>query len=180
MIENVTQGAIKAELLSELGLSNPHQVPKIEKIIVAAGVGTLAQKDKKIVKEVQENLTLIAGQKAVINKAKKSISNFKLREDMPVGVSVTLRGKRANDFLNNLINVVFPRVRDFRGYSKKSFDGRGNISVGIKEHLVFPEMNPDDLVEIHGLQIVIQTSAVNDEQGYALLRKYNFPFKEKN
>ena len=99
---------------------------------------------------------------------------------MPVGVAVTLRGKRANDFLNNLVNVVFPRVRDFRGFSKKSFDGRGNISVGIKEHLVFPEINPDDLVEIHGLQIVIQTSAQNDEQGYALLKKYNFPFKEKN
>ena len=180
MLQNITQAQIKAELLSELGLSNPHQVPKIEKIIIGAGVGTLAQKDKKLVKEVQENLTLIAGQKAVVNKARKSISNFKLREGMPVGVAVTLRGKRANDFLNNLVNVVFPRVRDFRGFSKKSFDGRGNISIGIKEHLVFPEINPDDFVEIHGLQIVIQTSAQNDEQGFALLKKYNFPFKEKN
>ena len=180
MIENITQAQIKAELLSELGLQNPHQVPKIEKIVVAAGVGTLAQKDKKLVGQVQENLTLIAGQKAVINKAKKSISNFKLREEMPVGVSVTLSGQKANDFLNNLVNVVFPRIRDFRGYTKKSFDGRGNFTVGIKEHTVFPEIKQDDIVEIHGLQVIIQTSAVNDEQGLALLRKYNFPFKEKN
>ena len=98
---------------------------------------------------------------------------------MPVGVSVTLRGQKANDFLNNLVNVVFPRIRDFRGYTKKSFDGRGNFTVGIKEHTVFPEIKQDDIVEIHGLQVIIQTSAVNDEQGLALLRKYNFPFKEK-
>ncbi len=180
MIENITQAQIKAELLSELGLKNPHQVPKLEKVIVAAGVGTLAQKDKKLVGQVQENLTLIAGQKAVINKAKKSISNFKLREDMPVGVSVTLRGKKANDFLNNLVNVVFPRIRDFRGFSKKSFDERGNLTVGIKEHTVFPEIKLDDIVEIHGLQVIIQTSAHNNDEGYALLKKYNFPFKEKN
>ena len=168
MIENITQAQIKAELLSELGLDNLHQVPKLEKVVVAAGVGTLAQKDKKLVAQVQENLTLIAGQKAVINKAKKSISNFKLREEMPVGVSVTLRGKKANDFLNNLVNVVFPRIRDFRGFSQKSFDGRGNLTVGIKEHTVFPEIKQDDIVEIHGLQVIIQTSAQNNDQGYAL------------
>ncbi len=179
MIENITQAQIAKDLQKELGLSNPHQVPKITKVIIASGIGTLAQKDKKIVKEVVENLTLIAGQKPIVNNARLSISNFKLREGMPVGVSATLRGKRANDFLNNLINIVFPRVRDFRGFSKKSLDGNGNISVGIKEHLVFPEINPDDLVTIHGLQVVIQTSATNDEQGYALLKKYNFPFKEK-
>ncbi|MBT6143050.1 50S ribosomal protein L5 [bacterium] len=179
MIENITQAQIAKELQKDLGLSNPHQTPKITKVIVAAGIGTLAQKDKKVVKEVVANLTLIAGQKPVVNKARLSISNFKLREGMPVGVSATLRGKRANDFLNNLINIVFPRVRDFRGFSRKSMDGNGNISIGIKEHLVFPEINPDDLVTIHGLQVVIQTSATNDEQGYALLRKYNFPFKEK-
>jgi large subunit ribosomal protein L5 len=179
MIENITQAQISKELQKDLGLGNPHQTPKITKVIVAAGIGTLAQKDKKVVKEVVANLTLIAGQKPVVNKARLSISNFKLREGMPVGVSATLRGKRANDFLNNLINIVFPRVRDFRGFSRKSMDGNGNISIGIKEHLVFPEINPDDLVTIHGLQVVIQTSATNDEQGYALLRKYNFPFKEK-
>mgnify|MGYP005659203883 FL=1 len=179
MIENITQAQIAKELQKDLGLSNPHQTPKITKVIVAAGIGTLAQKDKKVVKEVVANLTLIAGQKPVVNKARLSISNFKLREGMPVGVSATLRGKRANDFLNNLINIVFPRVRDFRGFSRKSMDGNGNISIGIKEHLVFPEINPDDLVTIHGLQVVIQTSATNDEQGNALLRKYNFPFKEK-
>lgn len=179
-VHPITNAAVRDDLQKELSLDNVTLVPKVEKISISVGVGTLAQKDKKAIQEVVENLTAIAGQKPVITQARKSISNFKLREGMPVGVNVTLRGEAMINFLNKLINIVFPRIRDFRGFSKKSFDGQGNLSIGIKEHLVFPEINPDDLVTIHGMQINIITSTKDDEQAYALLSKFNFPFKEKN
>lgn len=175
----VTNQAVSEKLQKELNISNVHLVPKVETITINVGVGSLVQSNKKALDEVVENITAITGQKPVVKKATKSISNFKLREGMPVGVSVTLRGESMINFLNKLINIVFPRIRDFRGFTKKSFDGQGNLSIGIKEHLVFPEINPDDLVTIHGVQITIKTSTKNDEHAYHLLRAFNFPFKEK-
>ena len=170
---------IQAKLSEVLDQKNPMALPKITKITVSAGIGKLYNKDKKVVKEVEENIMAIAGQKPVVTKARLSISNFKLREHMPTGVTVTLRGKRMYDFLNNFIHIVCPRIRDFQGFSERSMDGKGNISLGIKEHLVFPEINPDDLVTIHGLQINIQTTAKNNKEGVELLKLYNFPFKKQ-
>ena len=175
----VTNSSVAEKLQKELNISNKHLVPKVVSVTINVGVGSLVQRDKKALDEVVENITAITGQKPVVKKSTKSISNFKLREGMPVGVSVTLRGQSMIDFLNKLINVVFPRIRDFRGFSRKSFDGKGNLSIGIKEHLVFPEINPDDLVTIHGIQINIKTSTHSDEEAFKLLTAFNFPFKEK-
>ncbi|MBT5346932.1 50S ribosomal protein L5 [bacterium] len=175
----LTHKDITGKLAENLGLKNPMALPRISKITISAGIGKLYNSDKKVVKEVVENLTFIAGQKPVVTKARLSISNFKLREEMPTGVTVTLRGRRMFDFLNNFIHIVCPRIRDFQGYSERSMDGQGNISVGIKEHLVFPEINPDDLVTIHGLQINIKTTAKSNKEGVELLKLYNFPFKKQ-
>jgi len=175
----LTHSDIQKQLSEVLDQKNPMALPRITKITVSAGIGKMYNKDKKVVQEVEENLRAIAGQKPVVTKARLSISNFKLREDMPTGVTVTLRGKRMYDFLNNFIHIVCPRIRDFQGFSERSMDGKGNISLGIKEHLVFPEINPDDLVTIHGLQINIQTSAQNNQEGVELLKLYNFPFKKQ-
>jgi len=175
----LTHKDITGKLAENLGLKNPMALPRIGKITISVGIGKLYNSDKKVVKEVVENLTFIAGQKPVVTKARLSISNFKLREEMPTGVTVTLRGRRMFDFLNNFIHIVCPRIRDFQGYSERSMDGQGNISVGIKEHLVFPEINPDDLVTIHGLQINIKTTAKSNKEGVELLKLYNFPFKKQ-
>jgi len=162
-------------LQKELGLKNPHAVPKLQKIVVNAGIGTYlaGEKDHSTVLKAFE---LITGQKPVINKSRFSISNFKLRKGMPVGVSVTLRRKQMYDFLERLVTYAAPRVRDFRGFPKKSFDGRGNYSFGIKEHLVFPEIPQDEVVKPFGLQITIATSASNDEDAKKLLQSFHFPF----
>ncbi len=170
---------VAPKLKDTLSKKNINAVPKITKICVNVGAGKLANKDKKVINDIVENLSAITGQKPVVRMSTKAISNFKLRENMPIGVSVTLRGQRMYDFLNRVVNTVFPRIRDFRGFSIRSFDGQGNYAVGIKEHTVFPEINPDDIVTIHGIQINIQTSADNDEEAYHLLKSYNFPFKEK-
>jgi large subunit ribosomal protein L5 len=176
----VTNQDLAEKLQKDLKITNKHLVPKVEMITINVGVGSLVQSNKKALDEVVENITAITGQKPVIKHSRKSISNFKLREGMPVGVSVTLRGQNMITFLNKLIHVVFPRIRDFRGFTKKSFDGQGNLSIGIKEHLVFPEINPDDIVTIHGVQITIKTSTRDDEAAYKLLSAFQFPFKEKN
>lgn len=169
---------LAAELQKKLGTKNKMAVPKVEKIVINSGIGTYLAGSKKAYGPVVENLAAISGQKPVIRKARLSVSNFKIREGDVVGVSVTLRGKRMYDFLNKLVNIVFPRVRDFRGISKKAFDGKGNYSVGFKEHTVFPEISPDDVEKIHGLQVVIKTSANNDDEGLALLETLGFPFKK--
>ncbi len=174
----LTHNNVINSLSEAIGRKNPMSLPRISKIVISAGIGKLYNSDKKVVEEVVENITAIAGQKPVVTKARLSISNFKLRENMPTGVTVTLRGKRMYDFLNNLIHIVCPRIRDFQGFSSRSMDGNGNISIGIKEHLVFPEINPDDLVTIHGLQINIQTTAQTNQEGLELLKLYNFPFKK--
>jgi large subunit ribosomal protein L5 len=169
---------IAPALKKTLGVKNVNAVPSLIKVVVNAGLGHFYTSGTKDFTEFVDNIKAITGQKPVITKSKKAISNFKTRIGMPSGIMVTLRGERMWDFINKLVNVVMPRIRDFRGISKKAFDGKGNYSFGIKEHLVFPEINPDDIVKIHGLQICIETSAKNNEQGLALLTALGFPFKK--
>jgi len=169
---------IAPKLKEELGLKNVNAVPKVTKITLNVGLGTYVQKYGKEINTVVENIGKIAGQKAVITKSKKSISNFKIREGQAIGTMVTLRGKRMYDFLNKLINITLPRVRDFRGISPKIVDKNGNCSLGMKEHIVFPEIDADDVMHIHGVEICITTTANNQKEGLALLSALNFPFKK--
>ncbi|MFA4891070.1 MAG: 50S ribosomal protein L5 [Candidatus Gracilibacteria bacterium] len=168
---------IAPKLKIELGVKNVNAVPRLKKVTLNIGIGSIIQKQGKDFSHVEENLAKIAGQKAVITKSKKAISNFKIREGVPVGLMVTLRGKRMYDFVNKLVNITLPRVRDFRGLSPKSFDGKGGYSIGFKEHVVFPEINPDDVLQLHGVQITISTTAKDDTGARALLKALNFPFK---
>ncbi|MDD3861440.1 MAG: 50S ribosomal protein L5 [Candidatus Gracilibacteria bacterium] len=169
---------IAPELQKTLGLKNYASLPKVTKVTINVGIGSYVQSHNKDYSKIVENITAITGQKPMVAKAKKSISNFKVREGEAIGVMVTLRGKRMYDFLNKMINIVFPRVRDFRGISKKAFDGHGNYSIGLKEHIVFPEAVQDDLAKIHGLQVNISTSAKTNEEGLELLKALGFPFKK--
>lgn len=155
------------------------QVPKIEKICINQGVGKATQ-DKKLAEAALKQMTAIAGQKAVPTKAKKSVSNFKLREDMTIGAKVTLRSKQMYEFLDRLIAVALPRVRDFRGISEKAFDGRGNYTLGIKEQIIFPEIDIDKVADITGFDITIVTSAKTDKEAFSLLGEMGMPFKNKN
>ena len=166
---------VKAALKEEFGYTNPMQLPKLDKIVLNMGVGE-AVKDTKKVKQASEELTRIAGQKAVITKAKKSIAGFRVREEMPLGTKVTLRGDRMYEFLDRLINIALPRVRDFRGVKGNSFDGRGNYAMGLKEHIVFPEIDFDKVDEILGMDIIICTTADKDAEAKALLKQFNMPF----
>jgi large subunit ribosomal protein L5 len=167
--------SIKAALKEEFGYTNPMQLPKLDKIVLNMGVGE-AVKDTKKVKQAAEELSRIAGQKAVITSAKKSIAGFRVREKMPLGCKVTLRGDRMYEFLDRLINVALPRVRDFRGVKGNSFDGRGNYAMGLKEHIVFPEIDFDKVDEILGMDIIICTTAKTDAEAKALLKQFNMPF----
>jgi large subunit ribosomal protein L5 len=155
------------------------QVPKVEKVCINKGVGA-AVADKKIVDIAVEEITSISGQKAVPTKSKKAISNFKLREDMPIGVKVTLRGNRMYEFMDRLMNVALPRVRDFRGVSDKGFDGRGNYTLGVKEQIIFPEISIDKVSKINGMDITFVTSAKSDEESFELLKALGMPFVNKN
>jgi len=165
-----------AKLQEEFAFSNPHQIPRLEKIVLNVGIGEAA-KDQKLLDSVVEELGVITGQKANTNRAKKSISNFQLREGMPVGASVTLRRDRMWFFLDRLIGTAIPRIRDFRGLSTKSFDGRGNYTMGIREQIIFPEINFDDVKKIHGMDLTFVTSTYKDDEGFALLRALGFPFR---
>ncbi len=169
---------IKQDLKSKLGFNNIFEVPKLEKIILNMGVGE-GKDDSKLIDKALEDLTLISGQKAVKTKSKKAISGFKIREGMPLGVKVTLRNKMMYEFLDRLINIAIPRIRDFRGLNSKSFDGKGNFSMGIKEHVIFPEINFDKVEKIRGLDITICTSAKNNNAALELLRSFNMPFIDK-
>ncbi|MCX7646804.1 MAG: 50S ribosomal protein L5 [Rhodobacteraceae bacterium] len=166
---------IRAALKQEFGYRNDMQIPKLEKIVLNMGVGE-AVKDTKKVKNAAEELSLIAGQKAVITHARKSIASFRVREDMPLGVKVTLRGDRMYEFLDRLITIALPRVRDFRGVKGTSFDGRGNYAMGLKEHIVFPEIDFDKVDEVLGMDIIICTTARTDAEAKALLKHFNMPF----
>ncbi|MBU0485808.1 MAG: 50S ribosomal protein L5 [Proteobacteria bacterium] len=165
------------QLMSEFGYKSIMQVPKITKVVLNMGLGEAVQ-NPKIIDSASNELTLIAGQKAIVTKAKKSIATFKLREGMPIGCCVTLRGDRMYDFLGKLVHIALPRVRDFRGVSPKSFDGNGNYSMGIKEHMIFPEIDYDKIDKIKGLNISIGTSAKTDDEGRFLLRVLGMPFKK--
>ncbi|WP_373355641.1 50S ribosomal protein L5 [Pseudoroseicyclus sp. CXY001] len=167
---------IKAQLKEEFGYKNDMQIPSLEKIVLNIGAGSESVRDSKKVKSAQDDLSLIAGQRAVVTKAKKSIAGFRVREGMPLGAKVTLRGNRMYEFLDRLITVAMPRVRDFRGVPGKSFDGRGNYACGIKEHIVFPEINFDKVDEVWGIDIVICTNAKTDAEAKALLKHFNMPF----
>jgi large subunit ribosomal protein L5 len=169
------QAKIRAALKAEFGYKNDMQIPKLDKIVLNMGVGE-AVKDTKKVKTAAEELSAIAGQKAVITKAKKSIAGFRVREEMPLGCKVTLRGDRMYEFLDRLITVALPRVRDFRGVKGTSFDGRGNYAMGLKEQIVFPEINFDKVDEILGMDIIICTTAKTDAEAKALLKEFNMPF----
>jgi large subunit ribosomal protein L5 len=165
------------ELMKNLGLTNPMQVPKITKISVNMGVGE-AVADKKAMDGAVSDLTALTGQKPVVTKARKAIAAFKLRAGVPVGARVTLRGARMYEFLDRLINVAMPRIRDFRGVSARSFDGRGNYTFGVKEQIIFPEIAYDQVDAIRGMDITITTTARDDREGRALLESFNFPFRK--
>jgi large subunit ribosomal protein L5 len=166
---------IRAALKEEFGYKNDMMIPRLDKIVLNMGIGE-AVKDTKKVKSAEADLTAIAGQKAVITKAKTSIAGFRVREHMPLGVKVTLRGDRMYEFLDRLVTVALPRVRDFRGVNGKSFDGRGNYAMGIKEHIVFPEIDFDKVDEVWGMDVIICTTAKTDAEAKALLKQFNMPF----
>ena len=172
------QNEVVKSLMEKFNYSSKMQAPKIEKIVLNIGVGD-AVSNSKLLDEAVNELTLISGQKPVITRAKKSIAGFKLREGAPIGCKVTLRGERMYEFLDKLVNISLPRVRDFRGVSNNSFDGRGNYTIGVKEQLIFPEINYDKVLKIRGMDIVIVTTAKTDEEGRALLSYLGMPFAKK-
>ena len=164
-------------MIEEFGYKNPFEVPTIEKIVLNMGVGEAVNDTKKVTLAAAD-LALIAGQKPVITKARNAISTFKVRENMPIGAKVTLRKIRMYEFLDRLVTVALPRIRDFRGLNPKSFDGRGNFAMGIKEHIVFPEINYDKVDTVVGMDIIVCTTAKTDNEARALLRAFNFPFRQ--
>lgn len=169
---------IGPQLQKELKVKNRYAMPRLEKIVLNVGIGKILAGGKDY-SEIVNNIAAITGQRPVVAKSRKSISNFKLRENMPVGVHVTLRGEKMYDFVNKFVNIVLPRVRDFRGISPRSFDGKGNYSVAIREHNVFPEISADDINKIHGLEITVVTTATTNEEAFLLLKALGFPFQEK-
>jgi len=175
-LKQLYQDQIRSDLLQHFGYDNEFQVPKLEKIVINMGVGE-GVADRKKVEAATNELTLIAGQKPVVTKAKRSVATVKLREGMAVGCKVTLRRNQMYEFLDRLITIALPRVRDFRGVSTRSFDGRGNYAMGLKEQIVFPEINYDEVDEIRGMDIVICTTAKSDEEAQALLERFNMPFQ---
>ncbi len=168
---------VRPEMLKEFKYTNPMRVPHIEKVVLNMGIGE-ATADRKKVEQAARDMALIAGQKPVMTKARKSIAGFKLRDNMAIGCKVTLRKARMYEFLDRLVTIALPRVKDFRGLNSKSFDGRGNYALGIKEHIIFPEIDYDKVEQIWGMDIIVCTSAKTDDEARALLRKFNFPFRQ--
>lgn len=165
-------------LKKEFGYTNPMEIPRVEKVVLNVGVGKDASGNSKLIEVVSNEIGAITGQKPVITKAKKSIASFKLRQGMPIGVMVTLRRDRMYEFLDRLMNVALPRVRDFRGVSDKAFDGKGNYTLGIKEHIIFPEVQLDKIEKVYGMNICVVTSARTDEEARALIKLLGMPFKK--
>jgi large subunit ribosomal protein L5 len=176
-LKKVYNETIRNALKEQFKYDNEMQIPRLEKIVLNMGVGE-ATADSKKPSVAAEDLALIAGQKPVVTRARKSIAQFKVRENMPIGTKVTLRKERMYEFLDRLVNIALPRVRDFRGLNPKSFDGRGNYAMGIKEHIVFPEINYDKVDQIWGMDIVVCTTAKTDDEARALLKAFNFPFRQ--
>lgn len=168
---------IVPSLLKRFEYRNVNQVPRLVKIVINMGIGEATQ-DSKALDGAMEDLAIITGQRPVVNQARKSVANFRLREGMPIGCKVTLRGERMYDFFDKLVSVALPRIRDFRGLSPRSFDGRGNYSLGLREQLIFPEVNYDDIAKIRGMDVVIVTSAETDEEASELLRSLGMPFRQ--
>jgi large subunit ribosomal protein L5 len=169
--------AVRPAMLKEFKYPNPMRVPEIEKVVLNMGIGE-ATADRKKVEQAARDMTLIAGQKPIITKARKSIATFKLRDSMAIGCKVTLRKARMYEFLDRFITIALPRVKDFRGLNPKSFDGRGNYAMGIKEHIVFPEIDYDKVEQIWGMDIIVCTTAETDDEARALLKQFNFPFRQ--
>jgi large subunit ribosomal protein L5 len=176
-LKKVYEETIRKALLEQFKYGNEMEVPRLDKIVLNMGVGE-ATGDSKKPSVAAEDLALIAGQKAVVTRARKSIAGFKVREQMPIGTKVTLRKERMYEFLDRLVTIALPRVRDFRGLNPKSFDGRGNYAMGIKEHIVFPEINYDKVDQIWGMDIIVCTTAKTDDEARALLKGFNFPFRQ--
>ena len=176
-LHEIYKDTVVPELFKQFGYTSVMQVPRIVKITLNMGVGE-AVADKKILENAVADLTAIAGQKPLVTKARKSVAGFKIREGYPIGAKVTLRGERMWDFLERLVSIAIPRIRDFRGVSSKSFDGRGNYSMGVREQIIFPEIDYDKVDAVRGLDITITTTARSDDEGRALLAAFNFPFKK--
>lgn len=172
-------GQVRSELCKELGLANVMEAPRIEKIVLNSGVGRATQQ-QSLIEGAQRDLETITGQKSVVTRARRSVAGFKLREGQAIGVKVTLRGDRAWEFFDRLVSLAIPRIRDFRGLSARSFDGKGNYTFGVNEQLIFPEVDYDRIDTIRGMDITIVTTARNDEEGRALLRAFGFPFRQEN
>ncbi|NJO24184.1 MAG: 50S ribosomal protein L5 [Sphingomonadales bacterium] len=173
LYEKVVRDAMK----KEFNYQNVMQIPRIEKIVLNMGVGE-AVNDRKKVDSAAKDLSMIAGQRAVVTRARKSIATYKVRDDMPIGAKVTLRGDRMYEFVDRLVTIALPRVKDFRGLNPKSFDGRGNFAMGLREHIVFPEIDYDQVDEIWGMDVIVCTTAKSDDEARALLRGFNFPFRQ--
>ncbi len=176
-LKGIYESTIRQKMTEQFGYKNPMQVPTLDKVVINMGIGE-AVADRKKVESAAGDLALIAGQKPVITKSRKAISTYKLRENQPIGCKVTLRKTRMYEFLDRLITIALPRVRDFRGLNPKSFDGRGNYSLGLKEHIVFPEIDYDKVAEVWGMDITVCTTARTDEEAQALLTAFNFPFRQ--
>jgi len=167
---------VREDMTKQFGYKNSLQIPRVEKVVLNMGIGE-AVNDRKKVDAAAKDLAMIAGQRPVVTRARKSIATYKLRDGMPIGAKVTLRGDRMYEFLDRLVTIALPRVKDFRGLNPKSFDGRGNFALGLREHIVFPEINYDDVDEIWGMDVIVCTSAHSDDEARALLRGFNFPFR---
>ena len=174
-LREIYDNEIVAKMIEKVGYKNPMQVPKLDKIVINMGVGE-AKENAKVLEAAVRDMEIIAGQKAIVTKSKKSVANFKIREDMPIGCKVTLRGAKMYEFADRLINLALPRVRDFRGVNPNSFDGRGNYAMGIKEQLIFPEIEYDKVDKVRGMDIIFVTTAQTDEEARYLLTLFNMPF----
>lgn len=174
-LREIYDNEIVAKMIEKFGYKNPMQVPKLDKIVINMGVGE-AKENAKVLEAAVRDMEIIAGQKAIVTKSKKSVANFKIREDMPIGCKVTLRGAKMYEFADRLINLALPRVRDFRGVNPNSFDGRGNYAMGIKEQLIFPEIEYDKVDKVRGMDIIFVTTAQTDEEARYLLKLFNMPF----
>ena len=174
-LREIYDNELVAKMIEKFGYKNPMQVPKLDKIVINMGVGE-AKENAKVLEAAVRDLEIIAGQKAIVTKSKKSVANFKIREDMPIGCKVTLRGEKMYEFADRLINLALPRVRDFRGVNPNSFDGRGNYAMGIKEQLIFPEIESDKIDKVRGMDIIFVTTAQTDEEARSLLTLFNMPF----
>ena len=176
-LRGLYQQEIRAKLKAEFGYANDMQIPGLDKVVINMGIGEAVGDSKKVATAVAD-LTVIAGQKPVVTKARTSIATFKLREGMNIGAKVTLRGERMYEFIDRLVTIALPRVRDFRWLNSKSFDGRGNFAMGVKEHIIFPEINYDKVDQIWGMDIIVCTTAKTDDEARALLKAFNFPFRQ--